>query len=218
MTAVLDEKYSVVEGVDIASFKPMPNHLLVRWPGKKETKGGILIPQNRERLGLMNGEILAVGPKCNPRFYPGKVIQFSMFCEKEFLGAQNPADRDTVFFMTEENVLGIVHKDVNAIELVNGNVLTRPEKKPEEVSGLLTVNRDDKTSFSVWGEVVQVDAETINEYKVGDSILYDRNMAEELRLGDFEAELMHVVRSGLGGKEIMAVREKSQEIEIQGAD
>ena len=212
MTETQERLYSIVEGVQLALLTPMPHHILVRWPGKKETKGGIIVPENRERLGLMNGDILLVGTDCDERLQPGRTIQFSMLCEKEFMGPQCPGDRDPVFFMRDEDVFGIVTKGPDgrnaSLDLINGCVLTKPEIKPSEIAGLITVDRDAKTSFSVWGEVLQVDTASETGFNVGEEILYPRNMAEELRLGDFEADLMHVVRVGLGGKEIEAVREK----------
>lgn len=214
------EDYSVIEGVPIGNLRPMPHHILVRWPGKNETKGGILIPQDRERLGRMNGEVLAVGPDCDDRLHPGKLVQFSGVCEKEFLGSQSPNGRDPVFFMREEDLFGILYKDHKGfdvtMELLNGFVLTRPERKPFEISGVIVPDRDAKDSFGVWGEVLQIDRKAKTEFNVGDSVLYPRNIAEEIRVGDYSSEVLHLVRTGWKGHDIEAMKEK--EIEIQGAD
>ena len=60
----------------------------------------------------------------------------------------------------------------------------------------------------VWGEVLQVDKESKKGFNVGDVILYKRNVAEELRLGDFESDKLHVIRVGyFGGDEVEAIKE-----------
>lgn len=203
----------VIEGVDLSRLNPMPHHLVIRWEGKKETKGGILIPQDRERLGLMNGEVLLVGQECDPRLKPGQLVQFSMAtCEKEFLGSQTPGDRDPVFFCREEELIGILQRDLktskSSIELLNNCLLVRPELKPEERGGLLTVDREAPETMCVWGEVLQVDKESKKGFNVGDVILYKRNVSEDFRLGDFEAEKLHVIRVGyFGGDEVEAIKE-----------
>jgi co-chaperonin GroES (HSP10) len=206
-----DPQYQEIEGVDLSTLKPLPHHLLVRWPGKKETPGGVLLPQNRERLGLMKGQVLLVGPECDPRIKPGDSIQFSMaLCEKEFLGSQTPKDRDPVFFMREEAVLGITSADgdrhVN-IEPVNGCVLVKPDRKPEEMGGIAVVDRDAKDTFFCWGQVVMLDPQWAHDFRVGDVIGYTRNHAEELKLSDVadaDATVMHVLMPKMGS-EIQAV-------------
>ena len=209
---LVDKEYKVIEGIDLSALSPRPHHILIRWHGRSETKGGIIIPQDRERMGRMNGEVLLVGPKCDPRIKPGSIVQFSQFSEKEFLGPQSPDGRDPVFFMLEENVFGILTRTGDGftptIEMLNGCVLTRPELQPKEKGGLIVVDREATQSFSIWAEVVAVDKEANVEFNVGDSVLYPQNMAEDFRLGDFTSEVLNVVRCGYGGKEIEAMRER----------
>jgi len=208
----------VVEGFGVDDIKPLPHHILIRWPGKQETKGGILLPEDRERAGRMNGVILAIGPECDKRLAVGQSVQFSMHAEKEFLGPQSPGDRDPVFFMREEDLIGILTKDgfKVTIELLNGCVLCKPEIKPEEKSGLLIVDREGKREGNTWGTVLQLDTEKDNDFKVGDVVLYKKNMAgalgdspvcaEEFRLGDFSEDVLHIIRQS-HGCDVMAVRE-----------
>jgi co-chaperonin GroES (HSP10) len=103
--------YAQVEGVFIASLVPMPHHVLVRWLKRTETKGGVLIPQNRQRKSFMKGQILRVGDGCDLGLREGALIQFDSLAEKEWLGVQDPADRDPVFFMREEDIHGVLTYD-----------------------------------------------------------------------------------------------------------
>lgn len=104
--------YEVIEGIPVADIKPMPKHVLVRWLKKTETKGGVLLPQNRQRAGFMRGQVLAAGPGCDSQLVPGVMIEFNGMGDKEWLGVQDPADRDTVFFTRMENVVGLVQNFV----------------------------------------------------------------------------------------------------------
>src|ERR1051326_4531732 len=103
--------YAQVEGVFIASLVLRPHHVLVRWLKRTETKGGVLIPQNRQRKMYMKGTILSVGPNCDPALKPGLNVQFDSLSEKEPWGPWDPADRDPVFFMREEDIHGLLQYD-----------------------------------------------------------------------------------------------------------
>lgn len=123
------EKYRVVEGIDMAKVRPMKHHIIVRWLASKETKGGLILPQNRQRKNRMNGVILAVGPKCEPEiveaFENGYRIVFDALSEKEWIGSQDPSDRDTVFIMREEDVLMTLEVvEANAGEVVASGMET----------------------------------------------------------------------------------------------
>lgn len=192
MESVKDE-YSVVEGIDLSQLKPMPKHLLVRWLGKTETKGGVILPQNRQRVGLMKGVLLKVGSGCDARLSEGLTVEFDGLCEKEFLGAQIPGDRDPVFFMREEDLIGIVWGPGN-LEMLNKRILSLPDKDAAEKYGLVVLSLEQKGQM-VSGVVVSKDAKDDCDFNVGDRVFYDRGTATELKLGDFDGELHHITRS-----------------------
>lgn len=193
MMAETEVSYDVVDGVEIATLKLMPRHLLVRWGDRKETKHGIIMPQNRQRAGIMKGTVLAVGPECDSRFSKGDVVQFIALCEKEFLGRETPGDRDPVFFMREENVIGI-HMGPGALELLNEFLLVRQDQEAEEKAGIKIVNRDQKTIMNS-GIVVRLDNSLSPEdVGIGQRVFYHSSTADEMKLGDFDGQLVQVVR------------------------
>ncbi len=188
-----DVKYDIIDGVELAKLKLMPRHLLVRWGDRKETKHGIIMPQNRLRAGIMKGTILAVGPECDARIVKGDIIQFIALCEKEFLGGETPGDRDPVFFMRDENVIGI-HMGPGALELLNDFLLVSQDRAPEEKAGIKILNRDQKTEMRS-GIVVRLDNSLSPEdVGIGQRIYYHQSTADEMKLGDFDGQLVHVVR------------------------
>lgn len=100
-----DSKYKVIENVDMEKFRPMPHHIVVRWLRRLETKGGVLIPEIRERANYCNGIVLK-GSDCTfGDIKKDDLICFDSLAEKEFIGGQQPSDRDPVFIMREEDVM-----------------------------------------------------------------------------------------------------------------
>lgn len=190
------QDYSIVEGFKISELRPRPKHILVRWYSKKETKGGVLLPEYRHRAGILRGQVLAVGPECDKRLTVGCVVQFGGLVEKEFLGPQIPGDRDPVFFMREESVVGLLgHSDDGAIlDLINGNVLITPDLKDSEKSGIIIVNREKSLNeYTVSGIVADLDPEGSYEFKKGDRLYYHSQFVEEIKVGDFEAPVKHFI-------------------------
>lgn len=51
-SAVKEYDYSVIDGVVIKDVKLLPGHVMVRWLHKEETKGKIILPQNRQRAQI----------------------------------------------------------------------------------------------------------------------------------------------------------------------
>ncbi len=98
--------YKIIDGVEIEKFRAMPHHIVVRWLGKPETNGGILIPENRQRKMYMNGLVLKSAAS-KEDIKVGDRIVFDSMCDKEFLGPECPGDRDPVFMMREEDVFCI---------------------------------------------------------------------------------------------------------------
>lgn len=185
--------YHVIDGVRVFDLKPMPHHLLVRWLGKAQTKAGVILPQNRQRAGLMKGVLLRVGPECDWRLQEGQTIEFDGLSEKEFLGGQSPDGRDPVFFMREEDVMGIVRPaSPPRLEMLNTRLLIKPDLEVSEKNGIVIVRREQK-GLILSGVVVARDVESVEDVVPGDRVFYDRAMATELKLGDFEGELHHVV-------------------------
>ncbi len=132
--------YEIVEGLVVADIKPLPKHVLVRWLKKTETKGGVLIPQFRQRSGFMKGQILAVGPKCDPKLQPGVLIEFNGLSDKAWVGQQDPADRDTVFFTRVENVFALVKYDGMDHEDAVAHVKDgKPPQSAVDIAGIMGV-------------------------------------------------------------------------------
>ena len=179
--------YAVVEGVKIAELSPRPAHVLVRWLKKTETKGGVLIPQYRWRKGYMKGEVLKAGHGCDARLSPGTVIQFDSLADKEFLGVQDPVDRDTVFFLREEDIHGIITEDdgLKRMVLCNEYVLIRPDEGEAEKAGLSVPDSARKQTMFVWhGVLLGVGPEVVDGGRydglrglVSQRIVYQTEMA-----------------------------------------
>lgn len=102
---VLVDKYQIIENVDMEKFQPMPHHIVVRWLNRTETKGGVIIPEIRERSNYCNGIVLKVSERTNGDVKQGDLVCFDSLADKEFIGGQKPSDRDPVFIMREEDVL-----------------------------------------------------------------------------------------------------------------
>lgn len=193
MAADFAVSYDVIDGVEIETLKLMPQHLLIRWGDRKETKGGIIMPQNRQRAGIMKGTLLKIGADCDPRFEVGQTVQFIGLCEKEFLGGETPGDRDPVFFMREENVVGI-HRGPGDLEIVNEFLFIEQDQEAEEKAGIKIVNREQKTIMRS-GVVIRADNNLPPEdVAAGNRVFYHSSSADDLKLGDFEGQLVHVVR------------------------
>lgn len=196
-----ETRYTIVSGLNLTFFKPMPKHLVVRWLGRKETKHGILMPQTRERCGVMSGIILAMGKDCDVALEVGQKIQFGSFTEKEFIGPECPADRDPVFFMAEMDVIGYIQLEPltylhgGTLMPINKNLFVKPDLEVAEKSGLTMINRDQKQIMRS-GVVMRYDDIGLldEDVKTGDRVFYHSATAEEVKLGDFTAELIHVVK------------------------
>lgn len=190
-----EDEYAVIAGVDLSKLKPRPHHILVRWLDRKVTKGGILMPQNRQRAGIMKGVLLLVGPHCDYRLQVGKTIQFGGLCEKEFLGGETPGDRDPVFFMREEDVLGV--RDGARLDPISKVLIVKPDQEDAEKSGIVVVDRKQKGIMKS-GIIKQYDDALLQEddFDAGEGfrVFYHSATAEELKLGDFDAEMNHVIK------------------------
>ncbi len=183
-------------------FRPRDHHLLVRWLCRTETKGGILMPENRVRAGIMKGVILGMGHGCDPRLEVGQTIHFGSYTEKEFVGPECPGDRDPVFFMRDEwanngGVIGI-REEGGRLQIVNGLVLIRPDKNEDVTAGGIARPTTEVTPWDAQlpgGVVANMDVDLAGtaDFGIGDRVFYRRNTADELKLGDFEGELHHVV-------------------------
>lgn len=196
------DKYAVVEGVEIAKLQPLPKHVLIRWLKKEETKGGILLPQTRQRSGFMKGIVLAIGPKCDPALEVGQTVEFNGLGDKEWLGVQDPADRDTVFFTRVENVYGIINRgpgDKPVLDMVGTWLLVRPDEMPKEKSGLVMVQqareREMRQRAGLIGTVVSAGGHTAQ--KAGDRIAFDATGATRIHLGDHNDEVVLVIDGDL---------------------
>lgn len=179
-----------IDGFDLDTFRPLPYVVAIRWMTKKETKGGVLIPQNRWRKGYMQGEVLAVGADCSPNLLVGETVQFDSLADKEFIGEQDPADRDTVFLIREEDIHGIIRDrdGVKSMDLLNEYVLVKPDLGPDEMSGVvvpehLRVQKNFTRSGWIVGVGERVTAE--EKYKglgmaVGDHVFYDATVSHDV--------------------------------------
>lgn len=195
----IPEAYKVIEGFPLEGIRPLPKHVLVRWMSKKETKAGVLIPQNRERAHLMRGQVLAVGPECDQKLEPGQEIAFDGLTEKEWLGPQSPPDRDTCFFFRVENVYAVVRRvygKAPEMDMVGSWILVRPDPSAGEKSGLMLANLDGgerKRTRGAWtGEALSVGSEAGSCVK-GDMVVYETRFAKDFQVGDFDGEICVVV-------------------------
>lgn len=201
MTADTVNPYAVVEGVEIATLRMLPKHVLVRWLKKVESKGGVLMPQNRQRRSYMKGEILSIGPDCSHHLEVGQTIQFESLADKEFLGVQDPADRDSVFAMREEDIHGILETHENGFTSffpLNDYILLKPDQGMDEVGGVLMPEHLRKGSGMTWfGRVVCISPEVVespqwNLASPADHVAYDTQCAQEVIIN---GETMVVVRA-----------------------
>lgn len=180
----------VIDGFDLDTFRPLPYVVAIQWKTKKETKGGVLIPQNRWRKGFMQGEVLNVGAGCSTKLLVGETVQFDSLADKEFLGEQDPADRDTVFLIREEDIHGIIRErdGVKSMEMLNEYVMVKPDLGPEEINGIAVPDHLRATkNWTRGGRIVAVGERVVSEHKymglgmvVGDHILYDATVAHEV--------------------------------------
>lgn len=191
------ENYDVVEGIEIKNLRPRDKHVLIRWLKKEETKGGVLIPQTRQRSGFMKGEILSVGCKCDPKIQPGCLVEFNGLGQKEWLGVQDPHDRDTVFFTRTENVYGLVSTvdGKPKLDMVNDWILVKPEVEKEK-GGLAVPDTAIEGSMrmrqGLIGKVVSAGSDVYSCLE-GDKIAFDATGATKIRVGDHNEEICLVI-------------------------
>jgi co-chaperonin GroES (HSP10) len=208
--------YEVIEGVDMATFLPRPMHVVIRWLKKTETKGGVILPQNRQRAHFMKGQLLAVGPQCDPKLQPGLLVEFNGISDKEFLGVQDPVDRDTVFVTRVENVFGLVDRAPEAegwkgdaelaqavvgaiprLDMVGDWLLVRPEAQPDRTAFGLTIPgqaraRAQRQQQGLVGKVLSAGG-FVDTCRAGDRIAFDATHATQVHLGDHNAEVVLVI-------------------------
>jgi hypothetical protein len=189
---VEQEQYSVIEGVSVDDLILRPRHVLFRWLKRVETKAGILMPQNRQRSGIMKGIVLAVGRDSDPLLARGAFIEFNGLSEKEFWGSQTPGqDRDPVAFMREEDIFCVLRYEAGdkpKLLMLNDWILVRPDKRPAERNGLIVPGTSRAgPSFGV-GEVIGA-GRTVGSVEAGDRAVYFIGGATELKIGDFQGEL-----------------------------
>lgn len=100
---------AVLGGRSLDDFKPRFGHALIRWLGRRETKGGVILPQNRQRAGMCKGILLRLGPVGDDEseLREGQTIIFDLNCDKEFVGPQIPGNEDPVFVMRVEDIMAI---------------------------------------------------------------------------------------------------------------
>lgn len=213
------DKYQVVEGVDMRTFKPRPHHVVIRWLHKEESKGGILIPQYRQRKLFMKGQVLVSGPECNPRLKWGAVVMFNALgtqenvCEKEFFGVQDPNDRDSVFVCEDIHVLGTLNEDATKCDMLDNWILVLPDEGPEEKSGLLVPdamrNRERVYKGGWTGLVVSIgDYVDKGTCMVGDHIVYETLGAVSVFLND-KPHVVIYESEQRGGQSVLGILEES---------
>lgn len=187
----MTDPYQVIEGVDIGTLSLRPHHVLVRWLKKEETKGGILLPQNRQRKSYMVGIVLKAGPESANKVIPGAKIQFNSLCDKEFMGAQDPADRDSVFVMVDDEIHGII---VGADEFIPvlDLVLIKPDLVQREVSGIIVTAEPGKPMAAKEGVIVLVGdgVKDEEELSTGLRVAYDPTVAEQLVMNGVDLVLV----------------------------
>ena len=195
------DPYKVIEGIEIAKLKMLPKHVLVRWLKKEESKGGVLMPQNRQRKGYMKGQILSVGPDCSLHLEVGQTIQFESLADKEFLGVQDPADRDSVFAMRQEDIHGILEVEANGFTSffpLNDYLVLKPDHGPREVGGIAVPEHLRKGGGMTWfGRIVCISPEVVespewNLAAPGDHVAYDVQCAQDVIVN---GETMVVLRA-----------------------
>jgi len=224
MEAEREVSYDLVEDVNLSTFKPMPHHLVVRWLKKVESKGGVLYPENRQRKNYMKGEILVSGECDNTDLKEGVTIQFESLCDKQFLGVQDPADRDPVFIMREEDVHGVLipsftnNKMQMIFEPMNEYVLLKPDEGKKEFGKLIVPESIGKAGEKVWsGVVISVGPKVKSEPKYRDlgvlpahRVAYDAFTASEVILNEDKHVLLRV-------EYIMGEVDESADLDLVGA-
>lgn len=191
------EKYRVVEGIELAKLHLLPHHVCLRWLHKEESKGGVLLPQNRWRARFTKGQVLAVGPGVNPRLKWGALVMFNALgsqenpCEKEFLGVQDPPDRDTVFICEDIHMLGTLTYDTPEsdprVEMLDNWVLVEPDDGADEKRGLAVPDayrNQERVVKSSWTGRVKGVGEYVDTCKAGDWIAYETLGAVSIMLED----------------------------------
>ena len=190
--------YSVIEGVEIAKVKLLPGHVMVRWLHKEETKGNIILPQNRQRAHFMKGEVLCLAPDCAP-LVKGQHIEFDGLCEKVFIGSQQPNDRDVVFVMRIERIYGTVRYEDGkpTLDMIRDHILLRPDPHPTELAGLIvteSTGENMRRRARAWvGEVIRT-GERVESCQPGDRIAYATSYAAPLKMGDHNAETCIIIQ------------------------
>lgn len=191
--------YRFIEGVEIAKAKMLRGRLMVRWLHKEETKGGVILPQNRQRAHFGKGQVLAIGDDCKP-LMPGQFIQFDAQCEKTWIGEQNPAGRDTVFVMDIERVYGTISRDAGdnpVMDMIRDHILLRPDPHPSEVRGFIvteTIQENERRRAQGWQGTVLRTGEKVDSCVPGDRIAYETSYAAPLKMGDHNAETCIIIQ------------------------
>jgi len=192
--------YEVIEGLQTESVTPLPKHVLLRWLKKEKTKAGVIIPQYRHRAGFMKAQVLALGEGVPEELAVGDLVLFNGLGEKEWLGVQDPADRDTVFFMRAENIYGIIG-DGGSIRMLGAYMLVRPDEVKKESSGGVIIadpiRRDEQRRASAYmGEVVHAGPES--GFSKGARLICDSVGSIMVRLGDHNDEILLCVDASDG--------------------
>ncbi len=189
---MVHDPYEVVEGIRLADMTPLPHHLLIRWNHKEETKGGVLYTHDRQRLNYMRGVVLRQG-FCDGRWFEGETVLFDGLCDKSFLGPQVPGERDTVFFMREEDLFAIILTKESGgsggLKMVNRRLMIKPDLVNDH-GGIALVNTEQKKD-GIWGSVVYADPQS--DVREGEHVIYDKTQKTDVKLGDFDGELHHCV-------------------------
>lgn len=196
-TEIAIDPYEIIDGIKIQDVRPRRRHLLIRWFRKTKTKGGILIPEYRHRANFMKGEILAVGEGCEAGLRPGVIVEFNGLGEKEWLGVQNPADRDTVFFTREENIFCIVsgQNGKTSVQAVGDWVFIKPDPGANERNGLLIPeparDRQRRRESGLLGTIIS--GWVGPGFKQGQRVVFNATAAIPIRLGDHNADIVLII-------------------------
>ncbi len=198
MSLAETKPYEVVDGFKTEEIKPLPKHVLLRWFKKTETKGGIAIPQYRQRAGFMKGQILAVGEDCDSRLKPGVFVEFNGLGLKEWVGEQDPEHRDTVFVTRVENLYAIiVESDCGSplVQAIGYWVFVRPDEPPKEKGGLVIPESAragrQRREQGLIGTIVSCGFET--EFIRNQRVAFNATGATAIHLGDHNDEVVLIV-------------------------
>jgi co-chaperonin GroES (HSP10) len=177
------DPYQEIEGINISTFNLRPHHVMIRWLKKEETKGGILLPQNRQRKSFMIGSVLKVGPECVENLIIGSKVQFNSMCDKEFLGPQDPSDRDTVFIMIDDEIHGIIKEgEKSSFHPFHDFVMIKQDEHKKEVCGLVAPVDPRMPMEPREGVVISVGegVKPVDEVVAGCKVLFDPVMCDEV--------------------------------------